>query len=166
MTGSEPPVTTEPTPPTRYGLMAAVAVAVIALDQATKSWAVGALSNGRSIHVVWTLEFDLTFNSGLSFSQGEGLTGLITVVGIALVAGLLWWSRGVTNKVMAIGLASLLGGACGNLADRLFRDHDGAVVDFIDFQWWPVFNVADIAVFVGAALLVLSSLREPSPAAP
>ena len=164
MTGSEPPVATAPHGRTRYGLMAAVVLAVVVVDQVTKSWAVAALDGGRRIHLFWTLELDLAFNSGLSFSQGEGLTGLITVVGVVLVAGLLWWSRGVTSPLMAVGLALLLGGASGNLADRLFRGHDGAVVDFIDLQWWPVFNVADIAVFSGAALLILSSLREPSPA--
>ena len=142
--------------------MAAVGLAVLAADQGSKSWAVANLSAGRRIHVFWTLELDLALNPGMSFSQGRGLTGWITVVGVVLVAGLLWWSRGVTNPLMAVGLASLLGGACGNLADRLFRDHGGAVVDFIDLQWWPVFNIADIAIFVGAGLLILSSLREPS----
>ena len=162
MTGSEPPVTSpSPTRP-KYALMAAVAAAVLAVDQATKSWAVASLSDGRTIHVVWTLELDLAFNPGFAFSQGTGLTGLITIVGLGLVAGLLWWSRGVTSPLLAVGLALLLGGACGNLADRLLRDHDGAVVDFIDLQWWPVFNVADMAVFCGAVILVLASLREPA----
>lgn len=161
MTGSEPPVTTAPQRTIRI-VMAAVVAVVLAVDQATKSWAVANLTDGRRIHLFWTFELDLAFNSGLSFSQGEGFTGLITVVGVVLVAGLAFWSRTVTQPLMAVGVASLLGGACGNLADRLFRDHDGAVVDFIDPQWWPIFNVADIAVFVGAALLILSSLREPS----
>ena len=142
--------------------MAVIAVAVLALDQATKSWAVAALAGGRTIDVFWTLELDLGFNPGFAFSQGTGLTGLIPIVVIALIGGILWWSRGVTSPLMATGLALLLGGASGNLADRLLRDHDGAVVDFIDLQWWPVFNGADIAVFCGAALLILSSLREPS----
>ena len=164
MTGSEPPVTPAPEPRTRYGLMALVVGLVLSVDQATKSWAVEHLAGGRRVHLFWTLELDLAFNSGLSFSQGEGFTGLITVVGVILVGGLLWWSRGVTSPLMAVGLALLLGGACGNLADRLFRDHSGAVVDFIDLQWWPVFNVADIAVFSGAGLLILSSFREPSSA--
>ena len=161
MTGTESPVTTAPRPAarTRYGLMAAVVAIVLALDQATKSWAVATLGDGRTIPVVWTLEFDLALNSGMSFSQGEGLTGWITVAGVVLVAGLVWWSRSATGTLMAVGAATLLGGACGNLADRLFRDHDGAVVDFIDLQWWPVFNVADIAVFVGAGLLILSTVR-------
>ena len=69
--------------------MAAVVAAVVALDQVTKSWAVRALSDGDAIHLFWTLELDLAFNSGLAFSQGTGLTGLITIVGLGLVAGLL-----------------------------------------------------------------------------
>ncbi|HEX7167995.1 MAG TPA: signal peptidase II, partial [Acidimicrobiales bacterium] len=64
---------------------------------------------------------------------------------------------------MAAGLGLVLGGAVGNLADRLFRDHGGAVVDFVDLQWWPVFNVADIAISVGAVLLVVVGWREQTP---
>lgn len=139
---------------------ALVAVAVIALDQLTKSLAVARLADG-DVDLIWTLRLNLTFNSGLSFGQGRGLTGYITVLGILLVAGLLWWSRRLTSLPMAVGIALLIGGACGNLTDRLFRSHGGAVIDFIDFQWWPVFNVADIAVSCGAVLLVLATLREP-----
>ena len=161
MTGSDLPVTTSPRP--RYALMAAIVAIVVALDQVTKSWAVATLAGREPIHLFWTLELDLAFNPGLAFSQGTGLTGLITIVGLGLVAGIVWWSRGVTSTKLATGLALLLGGACGNLSDRLFRDHGGAVVDFIDPQWWPVFNVADVAVFFGAAVLILFSLREPAP---
>jgi signal peptidase II len=146
-------------------LVATVAALAVALDQVTKTWAVTTLDDG-AIDVVWTLRFNLTFNSGLSFGQGRGLTGYITILAVVLVGGLLWWSRNVTSTAMATAFGLLLGGACGNLADRLFRAHEGAVVDFIDFQWWPVFNVADIAVFTGAALLVLATLREPEPARP
>jgi signal peptidase II len=140
-----------------------VALAVIALDQLTKSLAVDRLSDG-DIDLFWTLRLNLTFNSGLSFGQGRGLTGYITVLGIFLVAALLWWTRRLTSLPMAVGIALLIGGACGNLTDRLFRSHGGAVIDFIDFQWWPVFNVADIAVSCGAVLLVLATLREPDEA--
>lgn len=161
MTGTDPVTATPTGSKRRYGLMAAVVGVVVALDQTTKSWAVANLAGGRTVDLFWTFQLDLGFNSGVSFSQGEGLTGLITVVGVVLVAGLVWWSRGVTNPLMAAGLSLLLGGACGNLADRIFRDHDGAVVDFIDPQWWPVFNVADIAIFSGAAVVILASLREP-----
>jgi signal peptidase II len=141
--------------------MAAVVASVLALDQVTKSLAVAHLDDGP-LHLFWTLDLQLAFNSGLAFSQGTGLTGLITVVGVLLVVALVWWSRGVTSPLLAVGLALLIGGACGNLTDRLVRGHEGAVIDFIDFHWWPVFNVADMAVFFGAAILVLSSLREPA----
>jgi signal peptidase II len=142
--------------------MAAVAAGVIAVDQVTKSLAVDRLSDGM-VSVFWTLRFNLSFNSGLSFGQGRGLTGYITILGVLLVAGLLWWSRQIVQPAMAVGVALLIGGACGNLADRLFRSHGGAVIDFIDVQWWPVFNVADIAVSCGAVLLILATLREPNP---
>jgi signal peptidase II len=151
--------------PPLLGIIAPVAAAAVAIDQLTKSLAVDRLADD-TVEVFWTLRFNLTFNSGLSFGQGEGLTGYITVLAVLLVVGLVWWSRSLTSRPMAAAVGLLLGGACGNLADRLFRSHDGAVVDFIDFQWWPVFNVADIAVFCGAGLLVLATLREPEPAAP
>lgn len=144
------------------GIIAPVAAAAVALDQVTKSLALDRLADG-AVDVVWTLRFNLTFNSGLSFGQGQGLTGYITVLAVLLVVGLVWWSRQLTSRPMAVAVGLLLGGACGNLADRLFRSHDGAVVDFIDFQWWPVFNVADIAVFCGAGLLVLATMRESRP---
>ena len=145
----------------KYAVMGAISALVVLLDQVTKSWAVRELSE-RSIDLFWTLRLDLSFNSGLAFSQGQGLTRYITIVGVLLVAALVWWSRGVTSWPMAVGLALLIGGAVGNLSDRLFRGHDGAVIDFIDPQFWPVFNVADIAVSCGAVLLVIASFREPT----
>ena len=154
-TGATPPRTGRPL----LAIVAPVAAVAIAIDQLTKSLALDRLADAP-VDVVWTLRFNLTFNSGLSFGQGKGLTAYITVLGVLLVCGLIWWSRKLTSAPMAVAAGLLLGGACGNLADRLFRGHDGAVVDFIDFRWWPVFNVADIAVFCGAGLLLLVSLRE------
>ena len=69
-----------------------VAAAVVALDQVTKSLALDRLADG-AVDVFWTLRFNLTFNSGLSFGQGQGLTGYITVLAVLLVIGLVWWSR-------------------------------------------------------------------------
>jgi signal peptidase II len=80
---------------------------------------------------------------------------------LALVGGMLWFARRVTSATLAVALGLVLGGAVGNLADRLVRGNGGAVIDFIDFQWWPVFNLADVAISCGAVLLVLRSLREP-----
>jgi signal peptidase II len=138
------------------GRVLAVAAAVVVVDQVTKSLALSALDDGP-IHLLWTLRLNLTFNSGLAFSQGRGMTGLITVAAVALVAGLLWWARQVTTPGLAVAIGLILGGACGNLADRLLRGHGGAVVDFIDLQWWPIFNVADAALTCGAVLVIVLS---------
>ncbi|MEY2566503.1 MAG: signal peptidase [Actinomycetota bacterium] len=139
-------------------IAAAVAAPVVALDQLAKAWAVHRLSDG-AIHLFWTLDLRLTFNSGAAFSLGPGLTPFLTVIGVVLVGVLVLMSRSVSRTSAAIALGLLLGGALGNLTDRLFRDLGGKVVDFIDFGWWPVFNLADTALFCGAILLVLTNLR-------
>jgi signal peptidase II len=73
--------------------------------------------------------------------------------------------RAATTVIGALAIALLLGGASGNLIDRLLRHNHGAVIDFIDFQWWPVFNVADVAIVVGALLLAITSwMHEKAPA--
>ena len=149
-------------PAARLAIPLAVAAVVIVLDQVTKSIAVAALSDGPT-HLFWTLDLDLSFNSGAAFSMGTGLTPYITVAVVILAGGLLVLSHRVDHTPTAASLGLVLGGALGNLSDRLLRGHGGAVVDFIDFEWWPVFNVADIAISVGAVLLVLMSFRrEPS----
>lgn len=144
----------------QLGLIALIGAAVVIADQLTKSWALDNLAH-RVIPLFWTLRLNLSFNSGIAFSQGSGLTTLITVVGVALVAGLLWWATRITRRGPAIALALLLGGACGNLTDRLFRDHGGAVIDFIDLQWWPIFNLADVALTAGSVFFVITTVREP-----
>jgi signal peptidase II len=141
-------------------LVGVLALGVVVVDQVTKSLALSRLADGP-VDVLPTVQLHLTFNSGLSFGQGRGLTPYITALGIALVAGLLWWTRRLTSTPMAVGIGLLLGGACGNLGDRLFRGHGGAVIDFIDVSWWWVFNLADVAVSLGAIVLVVASLREP-----
>ena len=135
------------------------AAIVIAADQVTKSLALQALADGP-IHVWWTLELDLSFNSGIAFSMGTGLTPLITIAAIVLAGVLLAFARRATSPLVAAALGLVLGGALGNLSDRLFRGHGGAVIDFIDPGWWPVFNVADIAVSSGAVLLLVGTFLD------
>ena len=130
------------------------AVVVVALDQLTKSWAVDRLSDG-DVHIVGPIDLSLTYNSGAAFSLGPGLTPFLIAAGVVLLAVLIGMTRSVENTPTAVALGVLIGGACGNLADRLFRDHDGAVVDFVDVGWWPVFNVADAALVCGGICLVL-----------
>jgi len=138
---------------------------VIALDQLTKAWAVAALDDGP-IDLIGSLRLRLTFNSGASFSMGSGRGGVIGVVGLVVVVILLRSVARWSGSLAPVALGMILGGALGNLADRVFRAGgggllDGRVVDFVDLQWWPVFNVADAGVVVGAGLLVLASLRQP-----
>jgi len=137
-----------------------VATVVIIFDQLTKTWAVNALDDGRIVHVVSTLRMNLTYNSGMAFSQGQGLGAVIGVLALLVVAVLTLSLRKSSDwrRLLATGL--IIGGAVGNIVDRVFRGtgkFHGSVVDFIDLQWWPIFNVADMGVFVGAALLIFSA---------
>lgn len=139
----------------------AIALVVVIVDQLTKHWAVTSLGSDRDIHVVWTLQFNLAFNNGMAFGQGRGLGPVIGVVATLVIVFLLVSLRNESSRMSMIGMGLLIGGAAGNLIDRLFRGDawlNGAVVDFIDLQWFPIFNVADMAVNVGAVLLILSSI--------
>ncbi|HEX2577085.1 MAG TPA: signal peptidase II [Aquihabitans sp.] len=152
--------------PRKLGLVALVGLGVLAVDQATKHWALNALQDGP-IDVVWTLRWNLLYNTGTAFSMGsgKGLGPWISVLAIVVVVGL---SLGFTSRFRlgAVAAGLIAGGAVGNLVDRAFRGDagflGGAVIDFVDLQWWPVFNVADAAICIGAGLLVLASIRAPS----
>ena len=101
-------------------------------------------------------------NPGAAFSFAEGATVLFTGVAAVVVVVILRVSRRLHSPGWAVSLGLLLGGAAGNLVDRLLRSPGparGAVVDFIDLGWWPSFNVADSAIVCGALLAVVLSLR-------
>ena len=143
-------------------LLLPLAAVVVAADQATKHWAVNSLSDGHVVHVAWTLQFALGFNKGMAFSRATGLGPLIGVIAMLAVVWLLSSLRRTGSALSAVGMALVAGGAAGNVVDRLLRGDGwfrGAVVDFIDLQWWPVFNIADSAITVGGCLLVLGALR-------
>jgi signal peptidase II len=147
----------------------AIAASVVLVDQLTKRWALNALDDGRIIDVVGSLRFNLAFNKGMAFSQAEGLGPIIGVVALAVVVVLLISVGRSTSRWYPLAVGLIIGGALGNVADRLFRGEGwfrGGVVDFIDVQWWPIFNVADICVTVGGTLLLLTSLSShPQPSA-
>ncbi|MFV2038623.1 MAG: signal peptidase II [Acidimicrobiales bacterium] len=138
----------------RFTVVAAIVVVELLLDQLTKAWAQSALDDGHSISVLPTLEFDLFYNSGFSFSTGTGRGSLVGVLVFAVVGYLLWLLSRETDTRRIVLFAVILGGALGNLSDRLFRAEDGflsgEVVDFIDVSWYAVFNLADTFVVVGA----------------
>jgi signal peptidase II len=139
----------------------AVAAVVVLVDQLTKSWAVSRLSQGP-IHVFGPLDLELQHNTGSAFSLFQGATVAIVVVAVALVAVLLVlvWRAPTLGRAAILGL--ILGGALGNLSDRFFRDLHGGVVDFVDFHFFPSFNVADSCITIGCILLVISLLRDGS----
>ena len=148
-------------------LTALIAVAIVVADQATKHWALNALGDGRTIDIVGSLRFNLAFNTGMAFAKGQGIGPIIAVVGGIVVAYLLVGLRRNT-KPGAVFVGMVAGGAAGNIVDRLFRGDGwlrGAVVDFIDLQWWPIFNIADAAIVLGAGALVVASLAPEKPSA-
>ncbi len=148
-------------------LVFAVAILVVAVDQLTKTWAVRTLAHRAPIHVIGSLQLALQYNSGSAFSLGRNLGPLIGLVAAVVVVALAFTGRGARTPTLAAIIGLLVGGAVGNLIDRGFRAGlagksgflHGAVVDFIDLQWWPVFNVADASIVVGGVLLALTGLR-------
>lgn len=144
----------------RLAVAASVLVVVVAVDQLTKWWAVTRLDQGP-IHLVGTLDLELTRNTGSAFSLFQGQSFLLVAVVVVLVAGLLVmvWQSPTDGRAAVLGL--ILGGALGNLSDRLFRGDHGAVVDFVALHFWPTFNAADASIVVGCALLLVSLIRRP-----
>lgn len=153
----------------RWPLLAGIAAGVLTLDQLSKWWAVNALDD-RIIDLVGSLRLRLTYNHGAAFSISQGRGALISLLAIVVVGVLVFSGRQATRPLPAVALGMVLGGAIGNLADRAFRQGDGVlgggVVDFIDLQWWPIFNVADMGVVCGAVLLIAASWREPEESEP
>jgi signal peptidase II len=144
----------------RTALLLVIAALVVVLDQWSKSWAIGYLDEVGRRHVIGPVYLSLTFNSGAAFSLGAGASPVIEAVAIALVVGVIAFSRRAamtrTSLAVIVGLGLLLGGALSNLGDRLFRHHNGAVTDFIQLvSWWPTFNLADAAITVGAVMVVV-----------
>ncbi len=143
--------------------LVAIVGSVVAVDQVTKWWALHTLDD-RDIDLVGTLRLHLVMNKGSAFGFGSRFTPLITLVAIAVVMLFLRTGTKLTERWPRVAMALVVGGALGNLTDRIFRVGGGllggAVVDFLDLQWWPVFNVADVAISVGAILLVVTAGRD------
>jgi signal peptidase II len=132
------------------------------LDRSTKLWAERAFASGPVDVIPGVLTFRYVSNSGGAFSLGQSAPWFFaaaTIVVSALIAATAFRRRSVLTSV-ALGL--ILGGALGNLTDRAVRGSGmtGHVVDFIDVHVWPVFNLADSAIVIGAVLLAVSSLRD------
>jgi len=158
----EPP-TAAPTARPRLRLVLITATLALLVD-VSKVIAVGLLVPGDRVpllgdHVACTL----TRNSGAAFSWGVAYTVELALVVGVIIAVLAWRSRHVVSPTAAIATGLVLGGAAGNLADRVFRAPGplrGAVVDFVAIGWGPIFNAADVCVLVGVAALTWRQLAE------
>ncbi|MBM7367131.1 signal peptidase II [Gordonia hydrophobica] len=144
-------------------ILIAVAAVAYLLDVLSKALVVANLEYGRPVSVIGDfLTFALTRNSGAAFSMATGYTWILTFVALVVVLGIVRYANRLGSLGWVIGLGLVLGGALGNLTDRMFRSPGpfrGHVVDFIQVgDWWPTFNLADSAVVCGAVLLVLLTL--------
>jgi len=150
-------------PHRRIGALLAVAVAIIGLDIASKATVVATLTNRAPIRLLGGfLKLRVDRNPGAAFSFAPGLTILFSLIAIAVIVVILRSSRRIRSLSWAITLGLLLGGATGNLIDRIFRYPGlfrGWVVDWIQVPHWPVFNLADSAIVCGGILAVLLSAR-------
>ena len=141
-------------------------LAVVIADQSTKLAAVALLDRASSVELIPTVDLVLAYNTGAAFSflstAGGWQRWLFIGLAVAICGFILHWLRDLPRHArwFPLALSLILGGAVGNLVDRI---RIGAVVDFIDFHvgdWhWPAFNVADSAICVGAALLVMGMFR-------
>ena len=139
-----------------------VAVIVIVVDQATKQWALSALSDGRHTALLGrALGLVLVRNPGAAFSFATGQTWIFALIASFVVAIIIRVSRNLASRSWAVALGLVLGGAVGNLIDRLLREPGflrGHVIDFIDYGGYFVGNVADIAIVAAAAGIIILSL--------
>jgi signal peptidase II len=134
---------------------------IVAVDQLTKAWAVSALADGPTRVFGDTVKLELARNSGSAFSRFQGYTPVLAILAIVITTLIARAVRHASDRWVIIGLVLVLGGALGNLTDRLARSPGflrGYVVDFVAVGWWPLFNVADSCVTIGAIVLVIRTM--------
>ena len=140
-----------------------VALTVVVLDQTTKWWAQAALADGHKISVIGDyLTLQLAYNSGAALSVLRGSTYIVSAVMLVVTVWLISHIRRVRGRLGVLIIGFALGGALGNLSDRLFREPGpgrGEVVDMIGYNHWFVGNVADIAIIAAAAAAILAVWR-------
>ncbi|MFJ9552762.1 signal peptidase II [Nocardiopsis sp. NPDC101807] len=149
--------------PRRYLLLLLVAAAAIVADFLTKEWVLATFSQGERVDVVGSLlQFTLVYNTGAAFSMGTDFTWVFTCIASLVVIAIGYMGLRVRSVWWGVTLGLMMGGAAGNLVDRYFREpapFHGAVVDFISVGNFPVFNIADSCVVVGACLVVALTFK-------
>ena len=154
-------------PEPRTKILAILAAGVLVFDVLTKVLSVAFLEGADPIKLFGGVLY-LTFvrNPGAAFGLAEGMTWILALIAMGVAGFIFWISRNLRSQPWAVGLGLVLGGAVGNLADRLFREPGpmrGHVVDFLSLfdpygRVWPVFNVADMAIVCGGATIVVLAL--------
>jgi signal peptidase II len=134
---------------------------VVAVDQGTKALATSLVDRGERAEVLPFLAFENVRNKGVAFGLGDDISAVVVGATVVVLLGLLVFlaSRSRTGWPIWLPAALLIGGALGNLADRV---RDGAVIDFIDLPLWPTFNLADVSIVVGVLLLLFEVERTES----
>jgi signal peptidase II len=149
--------------------LAVTAASTLAADQLTKAVALSTLREGSSVRAVdGVLHWTLQRNPGAAFGIFQRVPVLFTVLAILVSIVIVAAARRTRDRWHGIALGLVLGGALGNLADRLFRPPGpfrGRVIDFVDLRVWPTFNLADAAIVAGAVLLVILGMRSERAAA-
>ena len=142
-----------------WALAGALAAAVLVVDQVSKALVRDDLLVGEHADVIGPISFTHAKNNGVAFGLAAGGGALLVLITVAALGVLGWWfSRNTGKKGAWVATGLIAGGALGNLIDRIFA---GEVTDFIDLGAWPPFNVADIAITLGVALIVVLLLAEP-----
>jgi signal peptidase II len=144
--------------PRRLAVGLLTAAVVVVADQVTKTLAVDRLG-GAPVHLLGPFGLSLGYNSGVAFSLFTRATPLIGSLAAVLAVVLSWLAWRARSGAVALSVGLVLGGALGNLCDRVFRSHHGSVVDFITLTHWPTFNVADACITIGGISLVAAQLR-------
>jgi signal peptidase II len=144
---------------TVWPLALAATGAVVAIDQAAKWIATSSLAPGERSEVLPFLAFEISHNKGVAFGLGGDVSALVIGAELVFLGVLLYWlaASARADALIWLPVALLVGGALGNLADRI---RDDAVIDFIDLPLWPAFNLADVAVVAGVILLVIGVGRQ------
>lgn len=140
----------------------AAAISSLVADQMTKSWAVQAVASNGDVWVSGWFNIVSVRNEGVAFGLAQGAASWVLVaLGVAITCVLAIWMVRSTSKIQALGLGMAIGGALGNIIDRVRL---GAVRDFLDFYWrdshWPAFNLADAFILAGLAIVILVNERD------
>lgn len=135
-------------------------------DFATKAWALQSLSSEPRRVIGTFLQFTLVRNSGAAFSFATGLTFLFSLLALSVVVAVIYFAPRITSAGWHLTIGLLLGGVLGNLTDRIFREPsflNGHVIDWIQIPHWPVFNLADSAICIAAAISFVLTMRNVPP---